>query len=836
MNGKRGSGLTRFLVRVGHRHPYHVVAGAALVILAGVFFGSRLKFDTDVMSLVPRHDPVIEEFIETFERFGSLDTLLVAVRVPDEERLEASLRLVDLLAEELQGSPHLEHVSAHLEDPVRLAEAVLRHAVMFLDEKGLEALGRQLDRNALAVRAADIRSAVEAPHGMLAKELSTRDPLGLLPLLLGRVSSTPSSLRLDFASGYYLAEDHSFALILTKPTRPPQDIGFDEQLFADLDARVARARAALAEEEGIDAGEVPVVEMGGGYRIAIEDARLIKSDIVTNAVMSVLGVMALFFLAYRRLATAHYAFFPLATGLAMTFIFTYFALGRVSSATSGFAALLVGLGIDFTIVMYGRYLEGRLAGMSIGEALEGMAGLSGPAVLLGAITTVGTFYTFLITRFAGLQQLGLLTGTGIILMALSAFLLLPALITIFDRKKAPRPHSAWLNLRPLLALAMRFRTPILAGWAVLTAAGIGLAPGLRLDDDVRNLRSPSNEGVRIQEEVAGAFGFSFNSMIIRVRGASEQETLAKVQELAEGLRPLVSAGVLSSYESVANLLPPAAAQDRALQWIERHRDLTDPAAVRATLVRALEAEGLVSEAFAPGLDALAEALRPSGRLTLDAWKGTPVQEIIERSIRVDVDGVETIINVFPPPGMWKRTAPPDLVKLVASVPGASLTGTNVVSERLRQTVWVDAALAGSVGLIIVFLMLVWELKSAGAALLCLVPVASGVIWTVGIMVLIDFPLNLLNIFVVTMVIGVGVDYGIHMLHRLQEGGTLDDLAETARTVVLAAMTTIVGFGSLVTTHYPGLQSIGWMTSGGVLFASFAAVVVLPLFGGFGKRE
>jgi hypothetical protein len=575
--------------------------------------------------------------------------------------------------------------------------------------------------------------------------------------------------------------------------------------------------------------------MGGGYRIAIEDARLIKSDIVTNAVMSVLGVMLLFFLAYRRFAAAHYAFFPLATGLALTFVFTFFALGRVSSATSGFAALLVGLGIDFTIVMYGRYLEGRLAGKSIAEALDTMAGTSGPAVLLGAVTTVGTFYTFLITRFAGLQELGLLTGTGIVLMALSAFLLLPALITIFDRGREPRPHSVWLNLRPLLALAIRHRSAVIAVWAAITLAAVVLSPKLRLDDDVRNLRSPSNEGVRIQEEIAEAFGFSFNSMIIRVHGATEQEALAKVQTLAEGLGPLVKSGVVSSYESVANLLPPAASQERALAWLRDHAELSEPSRVQATLVQALEAQGLVSGAFAPGLDALSVTLRPSGPLTLDAWEGTPVEEVIERSIRVDDDGVETIINVLPPPGMWRRTAPPELVTLVASVPGAALTGTNVVSERLRQTVWVDAAVAASVGLVIVFLMLTWELKSFGLALLCLVPVASGVIWTVGVMVLVDFPLNLLNIFVVTMVIGIGVDYGIHMLHRLQEGGSIEALAETARTVALAALTTIVGFGSLVTTHYPGLQSIGWMTSSGVLFASLAAVMVLPLLGGVGKK-
>ncbi len=835
MTAARGASFARALVRLGHRHPWPVLVGALAVVAAGVVLGSRLAFDTDVLSLVPRHDPVIEDFRETLEKFGSLDTLVVAVRIGGEERLEPSLRLVDLLTEELAGSPHLESVRGHLEDPVKLAEAVLRHAVLFLDEEGLATLGTQLSRQALVQRAADIRSAVETPHGMLAKELSTRDPLGFLPLLLGRLSATPSSLKIDFSSGYFLAEDHSLALVLAKPVRPPQDIGFDEALFADVEARVARARALVAEEEELTIDETPEVLLGGGYRIALEDARLIRSDIVSNATMSVVGVMLLFFLAYRRLATAQVAFFPLATGLALTFIFAFFALGRVSSATSGFAALLVGLGIDFTIVMYGRYLEGRLSGLGVGDALDGMATHSGPAVLLGAITSVGTFYTFFVTRFAGLKELGLLTGTGIVLMALSAFLLLPALVTIFDRKRPPQPHSRWLTMQPLLVFAVRHRRSVLLVWIALTVAALVVAPRVRLDDDVRNLRSPANEGVRIQEEVAQAFGFSFSTMIVRVRGADERELVARVQAVTDGLHPLIERGVLSSYESVVNLLPPLAAQERALAWLDEHAELTDPVAVRATLAQALEAQGLVPDAFAAGLDTLATTLRPAGPLTLDAWKGTPVEEMLERAIRVDEGGVETIVNIFPPPGMWRRTAPPELVALVAAVPGATLTGTNVVAERLRQTVWVDAALAGGIGLVVVFLMLLWELKSVAGALFCLVPVASGVIWTAGVMAVLEFPLNLLNIFVVTMVIGVGVDYGIHMLHRLREGASMEGLGETARTVALAAMTTIVGFGSLVTTHYPGLKSIGWMTSGGVLFASLTAIMILPLLGGVRKQ-
>lgn len=825
---ERGAALARRLVRFGHNHPWLSIGLAAIVIAIGVATGLRLSFETDVLSLMPRKDPVVQQFKQVLDEFGSLDTLLVAVPVPSEDDLDASFALIDTLAGALRESPHIRYVEAHLEDPVQLADIVLRHAVLFLDRDGLAALEERLTDAGLDARARDIRAALDSPHGLLAKEFAVRDPLGLLPLLLDRLSRAPSNLQIDYASGYLLAADHSMVMLLAKPTHPAQDISFDEKLFADLRPRVADARAAVAEDMEIPLAEVPEVMLGGGHRIAVEDATLIKRDIVTNSLTSILGVMILFFLAYRRLSTAHFAFLPLAVGLALTFAFTALAVGRLNSATSGFAALLVGLGIDFTIVMYGRYLEARHRGLPIADALEDMAEHSGPAVLLGAVTTVGTFFSFLVTRFAGLKELGLLTGTGIVFMAVAAFMLLPALVTIFDRGKQPPRLSSWLMVRPVLRFAERRRTPLLVSVAVITVAAVAVLPGVGFDDDVRHLRSPSNRGVEIQERVVAAFGLTFNAMMIRVEAENTEALIAKVQTIAGHLDGLVADGVIQSYESLANLVPPASAQQRALEWLTSHGELADPDRVAATLSAALERHGLVPAAFADGLAALGEALRAHEPVSVEMWRGTPVERFVDRSLRVSGQSAVSVVNVFSPAGMWRRSAPPQLVEVVSTVPGATLTGINVVSERLRKTVWQDAALAGGMGLVVVFLMLLWELRGLTPALLCLVPVLLGVIWTVALMAVSGFSLNFLNVFVVTMVIGVGVDYAIHVLHRVRQDDGVDGLAETSRAVVFAALTTIVGFGSLVTTHYPGLQSIGWMTSLGVLFSCFGAVVVLPL--------
>ena len=120
---------------------------------------------------------------------------------------------------------------------------------------------------------------------------------------------------------------------------------------------------------------------------------------------------------------------PLAVGQALTFAVAYYMLHQLNASSSAFTALLMGLGTDFTIVMYARYVEERRAGKSLAEATELMVGETGLGVFTGAITSAGTFYAMCVSRFRGLFDLGFLIGTGILLCAVAILFLLPAMIT-----------------------------------------------------------------------------------------------------------------------------------------------------------------------------------------------------------------------------------------------------------------------------------------------------------------------------------------------------------------------------------------------------------------------
>ncbi len=96
------------------------------------------------------------------------------------------------------------------------------------------------------------------------------------------------------------------------------------------------------------------------------------------------------------------------------------------------------------------------------------------------------------------------------------------------------------------------------------------------------------------------------------------------------------------------------------------------------------------------------------------------------------------------------------------------------------------------------------------------------------MALLGVRVNFFNIFVLTMIIGIGVDYGVHLLHRWQEsGGDPAAQTETAKAIAVAALTTVVGFGSLVLSHYPGLRSVGYAAILGAVSTAVLSITLLP---------
>ncbi|HEX2224176.1 MAG TPA: MMPL family transporter, partial [Thermoanaerobaculia bacterium] len=611
----------------------------ALLCAVSVWLTTRLGFDTDMLNLLPREDPAVKAYVDSLEYFGASTYLLVAIRIPEGAVvLDPYEALADELAARLSKLPEIKSVQHKIGDPEELLQTFFPKSVLFLDEPGRRALEQRLSDEGIRSRVSELRRQIATPQGIATRELAKLDPLGLSEVLLSRVQSSRGTLQVDWTSGYYLSRDHRILLLLAEPVRPPQDIPFDERLEKATDALVADALARWEEIAGPGAPRKPEVVLGGPYLTAVGDAKLIRYDMIVNIGTSAIGVLVLVLVAFRRPAALIYSLLPLICGLLLTFGFSELTIGSLSSATSVVAALLIGLGIDFVIVSYGRYIEERQKGADLEQALLAMSGSSGRAVLIGAITTMATFFAFTITDFTGLKQMGFLTGTGILFCALSVFLLLPAMLAWSEDRHQRRNTQPNLYLHSfgsdrLTHFCLRHRRAVLLAALLLTVGGLAATFNLTFDESMRTMRPQGNRGIDVAAEIGERFGSGFDSMTLLISGDSPEEVIELSDRAAEGARKLVRQGVLYGYSGVTSLIPPPARQAETLAWLERGRQsgALDVERIRATFAAAVAAEGMRTEPFEPGLELLTRAVQLPGPIGLaDFAAGDQTELLLER--------------------------------------------------------------------------------------------------------------------------------------------------------------------------------------------------------------
>ncbi len=173
-----------------------------------------------------------------------------------------------------------------------------------------------------------------------------------------------------------------------------------------------------------------------------------------------------------------------------------------------------------------------------------------------------------------------------------------------------------------------------------------------------------------------------------------------------------------------------------------------------------------------------------------------------------------------------------LRELAAIDPAARATSQELISTALMDSVRKSLLWGFLLGGLLVLFLLLAHFDSLEGISHALFPVAAGVIAMLGLMALFGMKLNFMNAMVLVTIIGMGSDYGLHIAHRVGAGTGKEGRAafvQAGRAILLSALTTIAGFGSLAFTDYGALASIGWATNYGVGATALFALLSLPAF-------
>jgi uncharacterized protein len=848
----------------------------ALVVALSSWLGSHLELESDVLQLVPRGDRKIDTFKAALRDFGSIDYLMVLLQAGEGEGPDELEDFADLFADRL-GQRHdlVQSVEYRFQPDAGFLKLFSENALLFLPPEELETVAAKLTDEAILGQFRENRLAQASPTATLAESLVLRDPLGLMPLFLNRLLGHRGALKIDLSDGYYLSRDGRSLILLVKPAGSSQDLVFDRSLLDAAHADEAATRAELMQEA--DAGAKPstiAVRYSGNHAMALEEAGLVRQDVRFNLIASLIAISVLYWLCYRRFAALLYSTVPLVVGQALTFAVAFLVFRRLNSASSSFTALLMGLGTDFTIVMYARYVEERQKGATLAEATERMVGETGLGVFTGAITSAGTFYALCISSFGGLFDLGFLIGTGILLCAIVIVFLLPAMIAWNEGVRRRRTdvvsklHLQSFGLERVMPLCARHRVATVAAVASLVVAAGWLALRLDFDDSIKALRSNRSASTRTLDEISEKFGASLSYMMAIAEGKTVDEAMAGAQRVQERLAPFLRDGTIGSEESILSYLPPAAQQEKVIAALRSGaRGPFDRSRIEATFLRALEENGFRREPFEDYRDRLRRILAPTRPITVEDLERQGLGRLVDRYLNRGPDGVRIVTYLYPTERRWKREAPPGLVEaLTAGDPAVVVTGTNVVGQQMRKVFVRDAVRAVALGLVLVFGLLLLDFytlagaddagagrgpgaragrfqgarfrRSLGLTGIAMLQLLTGVIMMLGLMKVFGININYVNAFVATMILGVGIDYSIHLVNRMSLSGGLVDagLLETGKAVVLAALMNVGGFGILILGNYPALRSLGLVALFGSVTCLFTSLTLVPALMARGERK
>jgi predicted RND superfamily exporter protein len=370
-----------------------------------------------------------------------------------------------------------------------------------------------------------------------------------------------------------------------------------------------------------------------------------------------------------------------------------------------------------------------------------------------------------------------------------------------------------------------------AGFAVACAVAVAAAFLVRFETDLEALGLRDSAVEKVQRTVEERFGRQGEPLFLVAQAADGVRLAADFDAMERLGGALRSSGEVGAFSSPGLLIPPPSAQEAALRELSERKlpGRWDGERLAAALRLASRQEGMRADssvdAYASGV---ASALLQSGVVSLDDLARSGDRRL---SYFYNPERRAIAAHLTSPGPSWE---PASLKKIEDAVrelgSDFTLIGPRVIMNEIRSSILLESGLAIAISFI-ANIAIVWlHFRSRRRVYRVMLPVTAGVLLTVGAVGITGASFNFFNIAGIALIFGFGVDYGIYMMQAHLEAGGCSG-AETVRRIggrtALCALTTAISCGSLVTTHYRGLASIGTVLCFGALFCFLAAVLLLP---------
>ena len=487
--------------------------------------------------------------------------------------------------------------------------------------------------------------------------------------------------------------------------------------------------------------------------------------------------------------------------------------GKLTVMETFFGVTVFGLGIDFAVHLFVRQREELARGRLFEEALRRTVRGAGRGVVAGCITTAGAFLIAAAAPDPVALHLGLSGGLGLLFCLPLTLLILPSVWVLRERRshRRAKPVAGAAGGRatpvrvPGLPAIVRWATerPVrcLVVSAVLLAVALAGLPRLQVETRLERIMNRGVPAIAMVDRIQEVLGTNGAPWILAA------ESLDQARDFARRLdgHPLFSETISLGTILAADLAERAAALDRVLG--PEGRTAASAGGMGDPLALAVEALRRAAAAGPPSLDSLPPGLRekfiaPTGEFLVYAYAtDSKADGALARRQREVVQVID-----------------PGASGLLAVVEGMMIGARPWIP-------WIALSILG-----FVLLVLCVDFRRPASILLAVLPVLAAVPFTLGALCWIGIPFNVMTWLVLPLIFGLGIDDGIHVVHRV-----LDDPAQpirvaalsVGRAIAMTTLTTAASFSILLFTDHPGLETMAAVMLIGLPACLLASVTVLP---------
>ncbi|UCF70755.1 MAG: MMPL family transporter [candidate division WOR-3 bacterium] len=881
--------LLRSWARITASHPWRVIIGVLIVTVLAAISASQLRMDMRWSDLLPMNDPKAREFDEIITEYKSASTFLVVIRGEEQQMKQ----FADAIAQDiLHLKQYFSRVDYKLDKEFLSNHALMlaekedleTFADMFKDLSLIPLLTSINDNfeeeyvgdeEALSTKEKE-NEAVRTLDGFHSW-LKAMDTFITDPGVANSTLADSAVERFLYGDPYFISQDKRVLLMHLKTTFTAMEVDKDIASTDSVQAILARRLPDFPKVKAGVAGIIPLQK---------DEMEHITRDMKFSSVLALVLVMVLFMLTFRIWSTPILAGLNLMISLVIAAGGLGLALGRLNMMTSMFAVILIGLGIDYAIHIISVYGERRTIDKDAATAMEETMVRSGPGIITAALTTAAAFFALAISVTQGIKEMGIVLGIGIICAMVTTMIMLPAILIAREKfmvrmtkKPLKQPHVEFkflghigsvIALRPLIFLIAAI---------LITAFFLYQAINIKFDYNMLNLEPEGLETVALQDTIIEAFDLSPDFAMV---------TTASIDESYEISEKLKQMPLISMVENIADYVPPQRLQEERITEVKKIRRIVGSTGSH-TMISYRNISQLTDQlerldiniyelsqmAFIGGqdkVDAKAKSIigdpeMPDARSFIidlvDKIKQHPesairqlnrFQKYYEPNLRrriykmanpspitlndlpqhvksqyVNERGDKYLVTIYPKEQVYNYEALTRLDKQLEAV-SPKITGTPPIFLHLIRLIGRDGLIATLLTVVIVILLLWVDFRSLRFALLGVTPLITGGIWMLGIMKTFGLKLDMLNVMAIPMIVGIGIDDGVHVLHRYIFEGlkkTPVVLRSTGKAVLLTSLTTMAGFGSLMTASYRGWASFGALLVTGVGACFVTTILFIP---------